>query len=63
MTPKKPMGRPRGTNPPPRYTVRLPASLVSPDQRDWLEQEAERQGITLAALIRQWIDEKRAEDA
>lgn len=57
MTPKKPMGRPRGTTPPPRYTVRLPASLVSPDQRDRVEQEAQRRGITLAELIRRLIDE------
>jgi hypothetical protein len=56
------MGRPRGTSAPPRYTVRLPASLVSPDQRQWIEEEAARQGVTLAALIRQWIEEKRAEE-
>jgi hypothetical protein len=35
--------------------------LVTPDQRQWVEEEAERQGITLAALIRLWIDEKRAQ--
>lgn len=57
---RKPMGRPRGTNPPPRYTVRI-MPLVTPEQRDWCEREAERQGITIAALIRQWIEEKRLE--
>jgi hypothetical protein len=35
--------------------------LVTPEQRDWCEREAERQGITIAALIRQWIEEKRLE--
>lgn len=43
---------------PSRYTERL-AVMLSPDQRAWLDAEADRRGVSAAQVVREAVDAAR----